>query len=38
MRARLLAAFLAVSVGAFGADREFDQLVNAVQSRFGVQQ
>ena len=37
MRARLLAVFLAASAAAFGADREFDRLVNAVESRFGVQ-
>jgi hypothetical protein len=38
MRARLLAVFLAASAAAFGADRNFDRLVNAVESRFGVRQ
>ena len=38
MRSRLLALFLAASAGAFGADRDFDRLVKAVESRFGVQQ
>lgn len=37
MRPRLLAVFLAASAAAFGADREFDRLVKAVESRFGVQ-
>jgi hypothetical protein len=38
MRSRLLALFLAASAGAFGADRDFDRLVKAVEARFGVQQ
>jgi hypothetical protein len=37
MKPRLLAVFLAASAAAFGADREFDRLVKAVESRFGVQ-
>jgi len=37
MSTRLLAVFLAASAAAFGADREFDRLVKAVESRFGVQ-
>jgi hypothetical protein len=36
MRARLLAVFLAAAAAAFGADRDFDRLVSAVESRFGV--
>jgi hypothetical protein len=38
MRARLLAVFLAASAAACGADRDFDRLVHAVESRFGVRQ
>lgn len=38
MRTRLLALLLAASAGAFGADRDFDQLVKAVEARFGVPQ
>jgi hypothetical protein len=38
MRARLLAVFLAASAAACGADRDFDSLVHAVESRFGVRQ
>jgi hypothetical protein len=34
---RLLALFLAASAAAFGADRDFDRLVKAVESHFGVQ-
>lgn len=37
MSPRLLAVLLAASTGAFGADRDFDRLVKAVESRFGVQ-
>jgi hypothetical protein len=37
MRARLLAVFLAAAAAACGADREFDGLAKAVESRFGVQ-
>jgi len=42
MRARLLAVFLAAAIlavpgAAFGADRDFDRLVKAVETRFGTQ-
>ena len=37
MRARLLAVFLAAAAAACGADREFNGLVKAVESRFGAQ-
>ena len=36
MRTRLLAILLAASAAAFGADRDFDRLVSAVQIRFGT--
>jgi len=38
MRLRLGALLLAASAAAFGADREFDRLVRAVESHFGVEQ
>ena len=36
MKTRLAAALLAVSFAASGADREFDRLVKAVETHFGV--
>jgi hypothetical protein len=36
MKPRLLALLLAASAAAFGADSDFDRLVKAVESRFGV--
>jgi hypothetical protein len=33
---RCLAAFLAVSTAAFGADREFDSIVHAIESHYGT--
>ena len=38
MRPRLLALLLAASSAAFGAGNEFDRLVKAVESHFGVRQ
>jgi hypothetical protein len=38
MRARLIALLLAASAAAFGADRQFDRLVSAVEARFGARQ
>jgi hypothetical protein len=38
MRARLIALLLAASAAGFGADRDFDRLVSAVEARFGVRQ